>query len=257
VLILDLTDSLHLFELLMTRDREFTQLTLQGIALLGVPGLSALIEFVTRGGGTPYPYDPPERLVTTGVYAYIANPMQLSMSLLLAAWGAWLLSPWVAAAGAMAVVYSLGLANSDETQDLSQRFGPAWREYRHHVRAWFPRTRPYRAADNPDAVLLLDLTGCATCRSFGEWFQARNLVGLAIQDAAHHHSLIWQVTYLDGEYQVSGFRALARGLEHIHLGWAALGWTLRLPGIAHLGELLVRGLGPIPHAVGGEKADNT
>ena len=46
-------------------------------------GLSAVQEFVTHGGGTPVPFDPPRRLVTTGVHAYVRNPMQLSALLLL------------------------------------------------------------------------------------------------------------------------------------------------------------------------------
>ena len=46
-------------------------------------GLSAVQEFVTRGRGTPIPFDPPRHIVTTGVYAYVANPMQLSAVLFL------------------------------------------------------------------------------------------------------------------------------------------------------------------------------
>jgi hypothetical protein len=33
--------------------------------------------------------------------------------------------------------------------------------------------------------------------------------------------------------------AVARGLEHIHLGWACVGWFLRCPGIAGLAQLMV------------------
>ena len=39
--------------------------------VLGIPaviGLSAVQEFVTRGGGTPVPFDPPRRIVTSGIY---------------------------------------------------------------------------------------------------------------------------------------------------------------------------------------------
>lgn len=56
---------------------------LQLMALAAVPALSAMAEFAVRGRGTPYPWDPPDRLVTTGPYAYVANPMQLSAVLML------------------------------------------------------------------------------------------------------------------------------------------------------------------------------
>lgn len=42
-----------------------------------------MTEFVARGNGTPYPWDLPEQLVTTGPYAYLANPMQVSAVLIL------------------------------------------------------------------------------------------------------------------------------------------------------------------------------
>ena len=45
-------------------------------------GLSALQEFALRGKGTPFPLDPPLKLVTTGPYAYVSNPMQTAQILL-------------------------------------------------------------------------------------------------------------------------------------------------------------------------------
>ena len=51
-------------------------------------GLAAVQEFAVRGSGTPVPFDPPKRLVTTGPYAYVRNPMQLSAALVMLGWGA-------------------------------------------------------------------------------------------------------------------------------------------------------------------------
>ena len=82
------------------------------VQLLAVPallGLTAVQEFALRGGGTPVPFDPPRRMVTTGVYAYVGNPMQLSAVVLLLVLGVVLGNLWVSAAGVMAHIYSVGL----------------------------------------------------------------------------------------------------------------------------------------------------
>ena len=76
----------------------------QALMLPGVLGLCAVQEFVKRGGGTPIPYDPPCKLVTSGPYAYLRNPMQVSAMLVLLLLGIILRSYWVAAAGIMIVV---------------------------------------------------------------------------------------------------------------------------------------------------------
>ncbi len=126
---------------------------MQCLAIPAVIGLSAVQEFVIRGGGTPVPYDPPKRLVTTGIYAYVRNPMQLSAVLLLCLLGLALQNFWLAGAGIMAHIYSAGLAGWDEDDDLHKRFGSAWTTYRRGVRAWWPRVRPWRRDDRDDLPL--------------------------------------------------------------------------------------------------------
>ena len=222
-------------------------LIVQALAIPAVIGLTAVQEFVTRGGGTPVPFDPPRRLVTTGVYAYVGNPMQLSAVVLLAMLGVVLWNPWIAAAGVMAHVYSAGLAGWDEDEDLRRRFGDSWTEYTHSVRRWVPRLRPWHRHDQPPARLYVS-GDCDVCRGVALWFEHRHARHLAILPAETHPSRdLRRVTYeADGSSSVAGIEAIARALEHVHLGWAMLGWLLRLPVMCQLAQLLADASGGEP-----------
>jgi protein-S-isoprenylcysteine O-methyltransferase Ste14 len=212
----------------------------QILAIPALLGLTAVQEFVTRGGGTPIPFDPPRRLVTTGVYAYVRNPMQTSAVVLLFLLGLVLRNLWVSAAGVMAHIYSAGLAGWDEEEDLRQRFGDSWLAYRRAVRAWMPRLRPWHRADHPPARLFV-AESCGMCDEVGRWFARRGARHLAIAAAETHPSqALRRITYepADGSRAASGVEAVARALEHIHLGWAMVGFALRLPVIRPLTQLL-------------------
>ena len=213
----------------------------QVLAISAVPGLSAVQEFVERGRGTPVPFDPPRRLVTTGVYAYVGNPMQVSASLMLLLVGAFAGNWWLAAGGVMAHVYSVGLAGWTEDADLRARFGADWLAYRCGVRRWLPRRRPWRAHDAPAARLYV-AEHCGMCSDVARWFTSRRATGLTIVAAESHPSrALTRITYepADGSAAASGVEALARALEHIHLGWAYAGFVLRLPGVLQTTQLLV------------------
>src|SRR5262249_13606057 len=205
-------------------------LALQMLAVPAILGLTAVQEFVTRGTGTPVPFDPPRRLVTSGVYAYVRNPMQVSGVVLLLILGLVLGNIWVSAAGVMAHFYSYGLAGSDENEDLLQRFGDDWLRYRRAVRSWLPRFRPYRRDDV--VARLFVAAECQMCLGVWRWFACRSVRGLHIV-AAETHSCgsLTRITYepADGTPPSRGGEAIAPGLEHIHLGWALVGFFLRLP----------------------------
>jgi hypothetical protein len=226
-------------------------MALQALALPGLLGLTAVQEFVTRGGGTPVPFDPPRRLVTTGVYAYIANPMQLSAVVLLLLVGLVVRNPWVAAAGVMAHIYSAGLAGWDEDEDLRRRFGGAWMAYRSAVPRWIPRLRPWTEPDCPAARLFV-AESCGMCSEVGQWFARRKIRGLVIVAAETHPSqALRRITYepADGSRAASGIAAVARALEHIHLGWAFVGFALRLPIVNPLAQLLADASGAEPRLI--------
>jgi protein-S-isoprenylcysteine O-methyltransferase Ste14 len=225
-------------------------LIVQLLAVPAVIGLSAVQEFVTRGGGTPVPFDPPRTIVTTGVYAYVRNPMQLSAVVLLFLLGLVLRNAWLAAAGIMAHIYSAGLAGWDEEADLRARFGEQWIAYRRGVRAWIPRLRPWQRPGSPPARLFV-AASCGMCTEVGRWFARRGVSGLVIVPAEMHPSrALRRVTYEsgDGRDVVSGVAAIGRALEHIHVGWALPGLLMRLPIVRPSIQLLV-------DASGGEARD--
>jgi protein-S-isoprenylcysteine O-methyltransferase Ste14 len=223
-------------------------LIVQVLAVPALLGLTAVQEFVLRGRGTPVPFDPPRRLVTTGIYAYVRNPMQLSAVLLLFLSGAVLQNAWVAAAGVMAHLYSLGLAGWDEDEDLRGRFGEDWIVYRRAVRAWIPRLRPWCPGDRPPARLFV-AASCDMCREFGRWFEARGARGILILPAETHPAgSLRRITYepADGTRGVMGVDAVARAVEHIHCGWALLGFLMRVPIVCQLIQLLADASGAEP-----------
>jgi len=54
------------------------------------------------------------------------------------------------------------------------------------------------------------------------------------------------MTHETGRLEYTGVRALARALEHLHLGWAMVGWTIQLPGIRRAAQLLADAVGGAP-----------
>jgi protein-S-isoprenylcysteine O-methyltransferase Ste14 len=222
------------------------QIELQGVCLLALPGVAAVMEFAERGLGTPIPYDPPKRLVTSGVYRYCANPMQVSCWIAMLAWAALLRSGWLVLAALVSGVYSAGIAAWDEGDDLKRKFGAAWRDYRAQVRNWWPCWRPYHAGAAARVYLA---RGCGQCNELREWLESRAPAGLEIVDAETLEAgSIRRMRYDpgDGSDPVDGVRALGRALEHVHLGWALAGATLRLPVVWQGVQLVMDagGLGP-------------
>ena len=233
-----------------TQPRWLISLAVQCLAVPAIIGLSAVQEFVTRGGGTPIPYDPPRHLVTTGIYAYVANPMQLSAVVVLFMLAIVIGNPWVGYAGVIAHIYSLGLAGWDEQEDLGRRFSTAWPLYRQRVRKWMPRWRPWYG-DTTIATLYVS-AGCGMCRQVAAWFEARQVRGLAIVPAEECALPLMRITYqsTDGHYTTSGVAAIARALEHIHLGWAMAGFAMRLPLVSHVIQLITDASGGGPRRIG-------
>ena len=237
---------------LFTRPVWVIGILLQLVAFAALLGVSALQEFATRGAGTPVPFDPPKRLVVSGPYAYVRNPMQLSAAVAMIGWG-WMLNSWlVAAAGVMAVIYAAGFAAGDEGVDLVRRHGAAWSAYVRVMRAWLPRWRPIDplVIDPERAPATLYVSEeCGPCSEVRAWFSARSPIALEIVAAERHPSrTLRRITYDpgDGTSDAGGIVALGRALEHVHFGWAVVGMVVRLPGVAQSLQLIADASGGAP-----------
>jgi len=95
--------------------------------------------FAVVGEGTPGPWDAPRRVVATGPYRWVRNPIYLA-ALLVVLGEAWLFLslPLLIYATAMAILFHLFVIGYEE-RTLRRRFGDAYLEYRRTVPRWLPR----------------------------------------------------------------------------------------------------------------------
>lgn len=94
-----------------------------------------------RGGGTPSPVAPPERLVTQGPYAWLRNPLNLGEGLFFLALAAWFGS-WALVLYACVALLSFHLFIVTWEEPRQRRvFGSQYVEYAARVNRWLPRRR--------------------------------------------------------------------------------------------------------------------
>ncbi|MFN0025874.1 MAG: methyltransferase family protein [Acidimicrobiales bacterium] len=211
----------------------------------GAMAIQAVREFAVSGHGTPLPLDPPRRLVITGPYAYVANPMQVGGTFILAGWGVLVDSMAVVAAAVMGAVFSIGVAAWSEGGELSQRYDQDWTRYRAGVRLWLPRWRPY--TDTRAIATVFVGTTCEPCRDVGRFLSQRRAQGLVIAAAEGSPEELMRITYrADGVEPATGLAAVGRSLEHVNLAWAVGSWIVRLPLLGPLLQLVADAVGAGP-----------
>ena len=97
--------------------------------------------FAVRGKGTLAPWDPPTRLVVTGPYRYVRNPMISGVLMILAGealvHGSLTLGFWFLGFFLLNQVYFMIL----EEPMLERRFGEDYLAYKRAVPRWVPRLR--------------------------------------------------------------------------------------------------------------------
>ena len=121
---------------------------LGGILIIaGVPGLvDSFARFALEGLGTPAPVAPPTKLVVTGLYRYVRNPIYIAVVAVIfgqaLVFGEWRLL-WYGAL--LWLFFHLWVLMLEEPA-LKQTFGAEYESFRTNVPRWIPRLTPWRAA---------------------------------------------------------------------------------------------------------------
>ena len=128
----------------ITRPPQIGPLHWVGLALVVLGGALAIwciLTFALIGKGTPAPFDPPRKLVATGPYGWVRNPMYIGAGTALA--GAALFyqsAALVAFAAGFLIVTHLFVVFYEEPT-LERTFGAQYADYRNAVPRWMPTWR--------------------------------------------------------------------------------------------------------------------
>jgi len=107
--------------------------------------LRCIWDFGWSGRGTPMPIIPPQRLVVTGFYRYVRNPMYVGFAV---GWiGLWIVfghANLTVIVAVLAVALGIHLfVMFYEEPTLRGKFGEDYEVYCRNVRRWWPRLRPW------------------------------------------------------------------------------------------------------------------
>jgi len=111
---------------------------------------ASLRRFATDGEGTLAPWDPPRRLVVSGLYRYVRNPMISGVIFIVTGEAIALWSRSIAEWAVIVLLINAVYIPLSEEPMLAQRFGEPYREYCRHVRRFLPRLTPWRPDEDPD-----------------------------------------------------------------------------------------------------------
>ena len=115
------------------------------LIIIGVPGLvDSFSRFALEGLGTPAPIAPPQKLVVTGLYRYVRNPIYIAVVAVIFGqallFGDWRLI-WYGAL--LWLVFHVAVVMYEEPT-LKETFGAKYESFRTNVPRWIPRLTPWR-----------------------------------------------------------------------------------------------------------------
>ena len=123
-----------------------------GLAMIGM-GAAALLEcffrFAWTGFGAPVPITPTRKLIVTGLYRHVRNPMYFAVITLVIGEALLLGQPALLAYAATAWLFFHLFVIGYEEPTLAEQFPDEHARFIRAVPRWIPRLRPWRS-DGPD-----------------------------------------------------------------------------------------------------------
>jgi len=120
---------------------------LGGILIIaGVPGLvDSFARFALEGLGTPAPVAPPKKLVVTGLYRYVRNPIYIAVVAVIFGQALVFGELRLLWYGALLWLFFHLWVLMLEEPELKQTFGAEYVSFRTNVPRWIPRLTPWRS----------------------------------------------------------------------------------------------------------------
>src|SRR5689334_17227248 len=117
------------------------------LIIVGVPGVvDSFARFALEGLGTPAPIAPPQKLVVTGLYRYVRNPMYVAVVAVILGQGILFGDSRLLIYGGVMWLAFHAFVLAYEEPVLAESFGAQYEDFRANVPRWIPRLTPWRAA---------------------------------------------------------------------------------------------------------------
>jgi protein-S-isoprenylcysteine O-methyltransferase Ste14 len=117
------------------------------LIVVGAPGIvDSFVRFALDGLGTPAPIAPPQKLVVTGLYRYVRNPIYIAVVAVIFGQALLFGDVRLLGYGALLWLFFHAWVVTIEEPSLEQTFGTEYESFRTNVPRWIPRLTPWRAA---------------------------------------------------------------------------------------------------------------
>jgi protein-S-isoprenylcysteine O-methyltransferase Ste14 len=116
------------------------------LIIAGVPGLvDSFARFALEGLGTPAPVAPTQKLIVTGLYRYVRNPMYIAVVAVILGQALLFGDERLLSYGALFWLACHVFVVTYEEPTLRRTFGLEYEAFRANVPRWIPRLTPWRA----------------------------------------------------------------------------------------------------------------
>ncbi|CAN5491585.1 isoprenylcysteine carboxylmethyltransferase family protein [soil metagenome] len=117
------------------------------LIVVGLPGLvDSFARFALQGLGTPAPIAPPQKLVVTGLYRYVRNPIYVAIVAVILGQAVLFGDQRLLGYGVLLWLTFHAVVVGQEEPALVCSFGTEYEDFRANVPRWIPRLTPWRAA---------------------------------------------------------------------------------------------------------------